>query len=367
MSRKRWSESQTESNPARFGARARTRRSSPTAAATRPRPSSRTAGARARYASGRATAHRRHYRWHVRSDAARTLHACSSACRTCPRARPGRARQRSRAACGPALARRARRRRPPPLGVHARRAGRRRRRAGGAVARRARWPSTSTSPGTTACIRGSARSTSCRSSPSAAARRRDAVDAARAFASVGGRRRSRVPVFLYDDADPDGAHAARRPPRRVRRARARLRAARPHPTLGAAAVGARDPLVAVNCELARDDVGARPRDRARGARARRRTARRARARLHLDSVEPRAGVDEPRRRSNAPGCRTRAVPSTRSRATPGTEVARVELVGLAPGRRARALRRRLPRVVGHRRPTTTIEASRAVVRRQPQG
>ena len=63
-----------------------------------------------------------------------------------------------------------------------------------------------------------------------------------------------VPVFLYDAADPAGrtlpdarreAFTARAPD---------LGPARPHPSLGAVAVGARPPLVAVNCELTTDDV-----------------------------------------------------------------------------------------------------------------
>jgi glutamate formiminotransferase len=63
-----------------------------------------------------------------------------------------------------------------------------------------------------------------------------------------------LPVFLYDDAD------------QLRRSLPELRAAafttrapdlgptRPHPTLGAVAVGARPPLVAVNCWLDTDDL-----------------------------------------------------------------------------------------------------------------
>jgi glutamate formiminotransferase / 5-formyltetrahydrofolate cyclo-ligase len=63
-----------------------------------------------------------------------------------------------------------------------------------------------------------------------------------------------VPVFLYDGADPDrrslpdtrrDAFVARAPD---------LGPADPHPRLGAVAVGARPPLVAVNCELAGDDI-----------------------------------------------------------------------------------------------------------------
>jgi glutamate formiminotransferase len=63
-----------------------------------------------------------------------------------------------------------------------------------------------------------------------------------------------LPVFLYDHADlhrrtlPDARRAAftsRTPD---------LGPERPHPGLGAVAVGARPPLVAINCELTSDDV-----------------------------------------------------------------------------------------------------------------
>jgi glutamate formiminotransferase len=76
-----------------------------------------------------------------------------------------------------------------------------------------------------------------------------------------------VPVFLYDAADPVArslpearrdAFGARAPD---------LGPSEPHPALGAVAVGARPPLVAVNCELASDDV-ARARRIARAVRER---------------------------------------------------------------------------------------------------
>jgi glutamate formiminotransferase / 5-formyltetrahydrofolate cyclo-ligase len=67
-----------------------------------------------------------------------------------------------------------------------------------------------------------------------------------------------VPTFLYDEADP-----RRRTLPSVRRDAFTHRApdhgpATPHPSFGATAVGARPPLVAVNCVLARGDL-----DRAR--------------------------------------------------------------------------------------------------------
>ena len=83
--------------------------------------------------------------------------------------------------------------------------------------------------------------------------RQDAVDAARAFGAWAADALA-VPIFFYDDADT----ATRSLPATRRDAfDARtpdLGPPTPHPTLGAMAVGAREPLVAVNCELARDDV-----------------------------------------------------------------------------------------------------------------
>ena len=81
-----------------------------------------------------------------------------------------------------------------------------------------------------------------------------AVEAARSFAAWLGAELG-VPAFLYDAADPAGRSLPE-----VRRAVDRGRAAdvgpaRAHPMLGVAAVGARAPLVAVNCWLARADLG----------------------------------------------------------------------------------------------------------------
>jgi glutamate formiminotransferase len=80
-----------------------------------------------------------------------------------------------------------------------------------------------------------------------------AVDAARAFAEWIADELA-VPAFLYDDADgearslPDVRRDAftRRPPDHG--------PDEPHPRLGAVAVGARPPLVAVNCTLDNDDL-----------------------------------------------------------------------------------------------------------------
>ncbi|MEX1008442.1 MAG: glutamate formiminotransferase [Acidimicrobiia bacterium] len=81
----------------------------------------------------------------------------------------------------------------------------------------------------------------------------DAVDAARAFASWAAEELA-LPVFLYGDADPQ--HRALPDTRRdaFTRRQPDVGPPEPHPQLGAVAVGARPLLVAVNCELDRDDL-----------------------------------------------------------------------------------------------------------------
>ena len=124
-------------------------------------------------------------------------------------------------------ARRARRRRPPPVGVHARRARPRDAVDAPRVRSPTPSPSTSRSPATTACTRGSARSTSCRSSRSEdapkreRARPRTARDFARWWPTT-----LDVPVFLYDDADPEDRDLPRLRRDAFRAPRARLRARR---------------------------------------------------------------------------------------------------------------------------------------------
>ncbi|MGZ8764207.1 MAG: glutamate formimidoyltransferase [Acidimicrobiia bacterium] len=81
-----------------------------------------------------------------------------------------------------------------------------------------------------------------------------AVGAARSFARWLASTHQ-IPVFLYDDADPD-----HRTLPATRRDAFRSRAPdggpdSPHPRLGAAVVGARRPMIAVNCDLDTDDVG----------------------------------------------------------------------------------------------------------------
>ena len=158
--------------------------------------------------------------------------------------------------------------------------------------------------------------------------RADAVDGAHEFATWVAETLA-LPVFCYDRADV----AARSLPE-TRRHAFTVRApdfgpTRPHPTLGAVAVGARDPLVAVNCELARDDVAlartiaSQVRERDGGLLGVRALG------LHLDSVG-RAQVSMNLIALERTGLQDacRAVDALARDA--GTSVARVELVGLLP-------------------------------------
>jgi glutamate formiminotransferase len=156
----------------------------------------------------------------------------------------------------------------------------------------------------------------------------DAVDAARAFAAWAADTVA-LPVFLYDAADPAGrtlpdtrrdAFTARAPD---------AGPSSPHPTLGAVAVGARAPMVAVNCELARDDVALA---RTIATRVRERDGGLAGVRalgLHLDSVE-RSQVSMNLVALEQTGVQDacRAVDALARAA--GNAVTRVELVGLLP-------------------------------------
>jgi glutamate formiminotransferase len=79
-----------------------------------------------------------------------------------------------------------------------------------------------------------------------------AAAAARSFASWAAAELA-VPVFLYDDADPLRRSLPELRRDAFRGRRPDLGPDRPHPRLGATAVGARPPLVAVNCWLDTND------------------------------------------------------------------------------------------------------------------
>lgn len=156
----------------------------------------------------------------------------------------------------------------------------------------------------------------------------EAVDAARAFGTWVADTLD-VPVFLYDRADP--AHRSlpearrdaftTRPPDVGR--------ATPHPSLGAVAVGAREPMVAVNCELARDDIGLA---RAIAATVRERDGGLPGVRalgLHLDSMgRSQVSMNLVALERTGVQAACRAVDAHARDA--GSTVTRVELVGLLP-------------------------------------
>ncbi len=162
------------------------------------------------------------------------------------------------------------------------------------------------------------------------AERVEAAQEARSFASWWADNYE-VPVFLYDEADPEGRDL---PHARSHGFKARdpdFGPAEPHPTLGATAVGARRVLVAINCVLvARDVVVARRiaksmRERDGGLRGVRALgfylpeAQRAQVSMNLTELD-RTGVQD-------------ACLHVRELAQKlGTDVASVELVGLLPGR-----------------------------------
>jgi glutamate formiminotransferase len=85
------------------------------------------------------------------------------------------------------------------------------------------------------------------------AERAGAIRAAREFGAWWAETHD-VPVFLYDEADPSGRDLPRTRREAFTTRRPDFGPETPHPTLGATAVGARRPLVAVNVWLATDDV-----------------------------------------------------------------------------------------------------------------
>ncbi len=84
--------------------------------------------------------------------------------------------------------------------------------------------------------------------------RTSAVHAAREFGAWWAETHG-VPVFLYDDADPSGRDLPRTRREAFTTRRPDFGPDAPHRTLGATAVGARRPLVAINVWLASDDLG----------------------------------------------------------------------------------------------------------------
>ncbi|HUF84449.1 MAG TPA: glutamate formiminotransferase [Acidimicrobiia bacterium] len=155
-----------------------------------------------------------------------------------------------------------------------------------------------------------------------------AVDAARRFAEWVADELG-VAAFLYGDADPDGrslpdvrrdAFTDRRPDHGP---------AEPHPRLGAVAVGARPPLVAVNCTLDTDDL-ALARDIAAQVRERDGGLPGVRALGFGLASRSRAQVSMNVTRLAACGVERACTAVRRLAYEGGAEVEAVELVGLLP-------------------------------------
>jgi glutamate formiminotransferase len=85
------------------------------------------------------------------------------------------------------------------------------------------------------------------------AERTQAAEEARTFAAWWAQTWG-VPAFLYDDAHPDGRDLPHARSHAFRSRAPDFGPAAPHPHLGATAVGAREPLIAVNCVLVTRDV-----------------------------------------------------------------------------------------------------------------
>jgi glutamate formiminotransferase len=85
------------------------------------------------------------------------------------------------------------------------------------------------------------------------AERTQAADEARAFGKWWSEH-SKVPVFLYDDADPEGRDLPSTRAHAFQTRRPDFGPAAPHAELGATAAGARRALVAVNCVLATREI-----------------------------------------------------------------------------------------------------------------
>lgn len=160
--------------------------------------------------------------------------------------------------------------------------------------------------------------------------RAQAADEARAFAQWWAREYT-VPVFLYDDADEQGRDLPHARTHGFRSRRPDFGPDEPHPRLGATAVGARRVLVAVNCVLVTRDVSVARRiarmlrERDGGLRGVRALgfflpdARRAQVSMNLTDLDH-TGVQD-------------ACLHVRELAQRlGSDVARVELVGLVPRR-----------------------------------
>ena len=155
-----------------------------------------------------------------------------------------------------------------------------------------------------------------------------AVDAARAFGAWLASEHA-VPVFFYDGADP-GARSLPDVRRDAFTARPPdVGPPRPHPRLGATAVGARPPMIAVNCELDTDDLDL-ARDIARRVRARDGGLAGVRALGFPLATRGRVQVSMNLVDLEATGLEAACIRVRDLAASTGRAVIRVEIVGLVP-------------------------------------
>lgn len=160
--------------------------------------------------------------------------------------------------------------------------------------------------------------------------REQAADEARAFAQWWGDEFA-VPVFLYDDADPQHRDLPHARTHGFKSRTPDFGPAEPHPRLGATAVGARRPLVAINCVLVSRDI-ADARKIARSMRERDGGMRGVRALGFYLPDQRRAQVSMNLTDIDHTGIQDACLHVRELAQRAGTDVAEVELVGLVPRR-----------------------------------
>jgi len=140
-----------------------------------------------------------------------------------------------------------------------------------------------------------------------------------------------VPVFLYDEADPEGRDLPNARSTSFRSRAPDFGPGVPHARLGATAVGARRPLVACNCVLVSRDVTV-ARQIAREMRERSGGLRGVRALAFFLPEAQRAQVSMNLVDLDRTGVQDACLHVRNLARRHGTDVAGVELVGLIPGR-----------------------------------
>ncbi len=162
------------------------------------------------------------------------------------------------------------------------------------------------------------------------AERAQAADEARAFGEWWAREFA-VPVFLYDDADPEKRDLPHARTHGFKSRQPDFGPPEPHPRLGATAVGARQPLIAINCVLVSRDI-ADARRIARSMRERDGGMRGVRSLGFYLSDRRRAQVSMNLTDIDHTGMQDACLHVRELAQRIGTDVAEIELVGLVPRR-----------------------------------